>query len=136
LRAILLIWAAAWLTFIVGYFASLALVAFGLYEVVQAFFSSDPTLASLVPLAFGAGLQLILCFIFLSIRDRFEHSCWELFEANSGASRGNAVNTQVLAKQTDGEERQLADMRSRQSRRLSKALGALIEQAWPDRTAI
>jgi hypothetical protein len=133
LKAVLLIWGAATLAFIVGYFASLAITVYGFYEVVKAFSSDDPTFGSLGHMALGCGLQLLIVLLFFRIRDRFEHYCWQLVSGDAGTSISIALGSQVLVRQADGEANHLDEVRARQSRRLSKRLQVLIEQAWPDR---
>ena len=135
LRAVLLIWAAACLTVTVGYCAALAIFVFGIYEGVEAFSSSNPTLAGVGPMVLGCCSQLLLAFLFLGIRDRFENRCWQLVAAEAGALVGEPANTQVLSRQAAGEDNFAGNVRMRQSERLSKRLRALIEEAWPDRSA-
>jgi hypothetical protein len=115
-----------------GYCAALAIFAFGLYEAVKSFAADNPTLESLVPLFLGGGLQVLLSFLFLGIRDRFEDRCWKVVAAADVTSGKDGEAPLVVTRQTDGEDLYFADVRQRQSQRLSKRLVALIEQASPD----
>src|SRR4051794_15194600 len=113
LRMALLIWAAAGLTFVVGYCAAVGILIFGIYEAWRSFSSSNPTLAGIGPMVLGCGLQLLIAFIFVGIRERFEDRCWQIVAADGGTSVSNRPIPQVLADQTDGEANALADVRAR-----------------------
>jgi len=134
LRTALLVWAAAGLAFILGYGAAVAVTILGLFESARSFSSDNPTLSGIGPMMLGTGLQLLLVFVFLNIRDRFEHRCWQIIAADIGLPVGDAMSTPVVAQLADGEDRFASDVRARQSRHLSKRLGVLIAQAWPDRS--
>lgn len=129
LRRLLLIWATAWLVWLVGYCIALAVLIYGFAESFRSFTS----LAGLLPMGLGVALQLVLCVLMFGIRDRFERLCWELIVADAGSPVGDATGIALLAKQADGEDSRLAQVRVRQSQRFSKRLKGLIEQAWPDR---
>jgi len=134
LRAVLLIWAAAVLTFLVGYCATLAIFVYGLYKFVMATLADDYSSGGLDPMVIGCGLQLLIGFIFFRIRDRFEAYCWRLIVADAGTLVSNPKVDEILARQTDGDASLVAAVEARRSRRFSKRLEVLIEQAWPDRT--
>jgi len=130
LRAIIIIWITALVTLILGNCAAITIFLFGAYQGVKSFFSNAPTLVSLGPLALGCGLQLLLVFLFVGVRDRFENRCWELIKADGGKSDEKA-NVSVLDRQAQGRDDRLAAVQERRSRQFSKRLRVLIEYAWP-----
>jgi apolipoprotein N-acyltransferase len=137
---LLIIWMAAWLTAILGYCAALAIVVFGLYEVVRTFsfdavgeFSSDPPLfMSVGPMIVGCGLQALLVFLFVGVLNRFEDRCWKLINGHAGPSIGEAAGDAMVSRQADGDDStSLAAVRARRSKNFAKRLRGLIDHAWP-----
>jgi hypothetical protein len=118
----------SWIVLILGYCAALAVFVFGIHESIKSFLSG--TLTGLGPLALGCGLQVLLAWLFIGVRDRFESRCWELIRVNQDPS-DNMTTEPVLGRQADGNDDRLAAARARRSRQFSKRLLALIDYAWP-----
>ncbi len=131
LRRLLIIWAAAWLALIIGYCAALAVFFYGLFRIITIFTSDNLTLASLVPMVIGVGLQLVLVVLIVGVRDRFEGHCWELIRVEADISTGGGSAHHMLGGQADGRGDQLTAAHARRTQRFSKRLAVLIEQAWP-----
>ena len=131
LRALLIIWMAASLTWVAGYCAAIAISVFGFYEGVKSSASEATTLVNLGLMAVGSGLGLLLSFLYVRIRDRFEDLCWELIKADGGTSVDGTADTCVLRRQVDGSDARLAAVRARRSQQFTKRLQVLIERAWP-----
>jgi len=129
LRTLLIIWATAQVTLIMGYGAALYLFILGLIQAAKSF-ATNP-LPTLLPMVLGTGLQLVLAVPIVGVRDRFENRCWSLIEAYTAMPTDDEDVAHVVRAQANGRDDRLAAVDARRSRRFRRRLAALIEQAWP-----
>jgi hypothetical protein len=131
LRTLLVVWAVAWLTSIIGYCAAIAVFVYGVLHLVTSLGSHDSVLVSVGPMMLGTGLLGVLGVLIVAVRDRFEDRCWELISAEAGTWVGDGAGDRVLGQQADGRDERPAKVRAGRSQRLSKRLAVLVAHAWP-----
>ena len=128
LRALLLIWMAASLAMLLGFWAALMIFVTGIYELIKTIVD-DPSFSGLGLMCLGCGLLFVLNFLFGRVRDRFEDRCWELINANGDPNAETPDS--VLNRQANGATPDWRSAQARRSRRFSQRLRALVEMAWP-----